>query len=103
MLFRYSALTFNTHRIHYDLAYVQDVERYPGLVVHGPLIATLLLDLAARQIGADAIGDFSFRATSPSFAGQPLHLVAREEDTGLVLAALGDDGRAVMEARTTPR
>ncbi|MBC2776043.1 FAS1-like dehydratase domain-containing protein [Parasphingopyxis marina] len=103
LLFRYSALTFNTHRIHYDLGYVRDVEGYPGLVVHGPLIATLLLDLATREIGAEAIGAFSFRATSPAFAGQPLHLVAREADTGLALAALGDDGRFVMEAGATPR
>ena len=50
LLFRYSALTFNGHRIHYDRRYVTEVEGYPGLIVHGPLIATLLLDLLRRQL-----------------------------------------------------
>jgi 3-methylfumaryl-CoA hydratase len=50
LLFRYSALTFNGHRIHYDRKYVTEVEGYPGLIVHGPLIATLLMDLLRRQM-----------------------------------------------------
>lgn len=99
LLFRYSALTFNTHRIHYDLAYARDVEGYPGLVVHGPLMATLLLDLAAREIGADAIGRFAMRAVAPAFASQPLHVAAREEDDGLVLAAIRCDGETAMKAQ----
>ena len=68
LLFRFSALTFNAHRIHYDLAYARDVELYPGLVVHGPLQAMLLIDHALR----DGIGPtrFAFRARSPLYAGR---------------------------------
>lgn len=68
MLFRYSALTFNTHRIHYDMPYVTGEEGYPGLVVHGPLIATLLLDLLRRELPAASVKSFAFRAVSPLFA-----------------------------------
>lgn len=67
LLFRYSALTFNGHRIHYDRAYATGVERYPGLVVHGPLVATLLLELAQRKLPQARIKSFSFRAVSPLF------------------------------------
>jgi 3-methylfumaryl-CoA hydratase len=67
LLFRYSALTFNTHRIHYDRRYATEVEGYPGLVVHGPLIATLLLDLMQTQVAADRIVRFQFRALRPTF------------------------------------
>jgi 3-methylfumaryl-CoA hydratase len=66
LLFRYSALTFNGHRIHYDRAYAQDVEGYPGLVVHGPLQATLLLDIAWR-LRSVLPKSFSFRAVRPLF------------------------------------
>jgi 3-methylfumaryl-CoA hydratase len=66
-LFRYSALTFNGHRIHYDRRYVQDVEGYPGLVVHGPLIATLLLDLLRRELPDATIERFQFKALRPTF------------------------------------
>ncbi len=66
LLFRYSALTFNSHRIHYDRRYVTEVEGYPGLVVHGPLIATLLIDLVRRNTGAPVVS-FDFRATKPLF------------------------------------
>lgn len=67
LLFRYSALTFNSHRIHYDLDYVTKVEGYPGLIVHGPLIATLLLDGLRRQKPEARITQFSFRAVAPIF------------------------------------
>lgn len=67
LLFRYSALTFNAHRIHYDRPYATQVEHYPGLVVHGPLIATLLLDLVYRSMPAARVRRFSFRAVSPLF------------------------------------
>lgn len=67
LLFRYSALTFNTHRIHYDRRYATDVEGYAGLVVHGPLIATLLLDLVQSQRAGDRIARFSFKALRPTF------------------------------------
>lgn len=98
LLFRYSALTFNGHRIHYDRPYATDVERYRGLVVHGPLMATLLLDLAARELGTNTLASLSFRGQSPAFASEVLHLVGRNEDKGIVLAALGSDGRIVMSA-----
>ncbi len=65
MLFRYSALTFNGHRIHYDYRYATEVEGYPGLVVHGPLVATLLLDLLRRQRPDAAVARFEFRAVRP--------------------------------------
>jgi 3-methylfumaryl-CoA hydratase len=74
MLFRYSALTFNGHRIHYDRDYVTREEGYPGLVVHGPLIATLLIDLVRRQAQEARIESFSFRAVSPLFDGNRMSL-----------------------------
>jgi 3-methylfumaryl-CoA hydratase len=67
LLFRYSALTFNSHRIHYDRRYATEVEGHPGLVVHGPLIATLLLDLLRRNFPDAKIAKFSFRAIKPLF------------------------------------
>jgi 3-methylfumaryl-CoA hydratase len=66
LLFRYSALTFNAHRIHYDRKYASEVEGYPGLVVHGPLIATLLLELLGQHTDK-AIKRFTFKATRPIF------------------------------------
>ena len=71
-LFRYSALTFNGHRIHYDRAYATGEEGYPGLVVHGPLLATLLIDLVRRHAPRVRIKTFSFRAISPLFDGDEL-------------------------------
>ena len=67
LLFRYSALTFNGHRIHYDRRYVTGVEGYPGLIVHGPLIATLLVDLVRRQVPGARLKSFSFKAVRPTF------------------------------------
>jgi 3-methylfumaryl-CoA hydratase len=75
MLFRYSALTFNGHRIHYDQPYVTGAEGYPGLIVHGPLQATLLLDLAREHAPrGEGLARFDYRALSPTFAGAPLTL-----------------------------
>jgi len=99
LLFRYSALTFNTHRIHYDAVYAQDVERYRGLVVHGPLTASLLLQLAARELGENRLRQFEFRGLSPAIAGEPLHLVMRTGEKDLELGAFADDGRQVTSAR----
>lgn len=98
LLFRYSALTFNSHRIHYDLPYAVEEERYRGLVVHGPLIATLLLDLVAREIGHNRLRHFAFRGAAPAFASEPLHLVGRQTGEAFTLAALGGDGRTIMTA-----
>ncbi|MBL8353075.1 MAG: MaoC family dehydratase N-terminal domain-containing protein [Burkholderiaceae bacterium] len=67
LLFRYSALTFNGHRIHYDRKYVTEVEGYPGLIVHGPLIATLLMDLLRRQMPDADVASFRFKAVRPTF------------------------------------
>ena len=101
LLFRYSALTFNSHRIHYDRPYAEHVEHYRGLVVHGPLMATLLLDLAARELGDNRLTHFAFRGQSPAFAGEPLHLVGKQDQDKLSLAALGGDGRTVMSAEAS--
>ena len=100
LLFRYSALTFNGHRIHYDHPYVTRVEQYPGLVVHGPLIATLLLDLLRRERPAAVITGFSFRAVSPLFDTAPFHIYGKPDDSGgtVKLWAAAADGRLAMEA-----
>ena len=76
LLFRYSALTFNAHRIHYDLPYATGVEHYPGLVVHGPLQATLLIQLATRGHGGRRPDRFTFRGVAPAFGGERLSLNA---------------------------
>ena len=101
LLFRYSALTFNSHRIHYDLPYATGQEGYRGLVVHGPLTATLLLDLARRHFGDNALATFDFRGVSPAICGEPLHLAMRERDGALAFGAFADDGRDVMRASGT--
>ncbi len=98
LLFRYSALTFNTHRIHYDAPYAHDVERYHGLVVHGPLTASLMLQLAAERCGENRLASFRFRGLSPAIAGEPLHLTVREKEDALELAAFAQDGRQVTQA-----
>ena len=98
MLFRYSALTFNSHRIHYDLPYTRDEEGYRGLVVHGPLTATLLLDLAQRELGANALTGFTMRAQAPAFVGETIHLVGRPKGEAWEMAAIGPDGRTIMAA-----
>ncbi|GMG82876.1 MaoC family dehydratase N-terminal domain-containing protein [Paralimibaculum aggregatum] len=95
-LFRYSALTFNGHRIHYDADYARGVEGYPGLVVHGPLLATLLLELTGELMGPPR--SFAFRATAPVFAGERFAACAREEGEGLALWIRGEDGRLAMAA-----
>lgn len=98
LLFRYSALTFNGHRIHYDRSYVTGVEGYPGLIVHGPLIATLLLDLLRRNLPAAAVRSFSFRAVRPLFDIAPFAVCGRPEADGRVaLWARDDTGALAME------
>ena len=98
LLFRFSALTFNSHRIHYDAPYAVGEEGYRGLVVHGPLTATLLLDLAQRALGDNALRSFAFRGLSPAVADEPLHLVMRGAGDGIELGAVAADGRQVMSA-----
>jgi len=100
MLFRYSALTFNAHRIHYDRRYAMEVEGYPGLVVHGPLIATLLLELLHRNCPDAVMGRFTFRAIRPLFdtAGFSVcgRLAAGEKNAELW--AQDNEGCVAMEA-----
>ncbi len=82
MLFRYSALTMNGHRIHYDLPYARDEEAYPALVVQGPFQATCLIDMAARELGKP-LSTFSFRGMSPAFGGTTLHVCGERTDEGV--------------------
>lgn len=99
MLFRFSALTFNGHRIHFDLPYTRN-EGYPDLLVHGPLIAILLLDLAARNASGRRISSFSFRALEPVFVNSTLTLCGNPSDDGssATLAAYRNDGALAMTA-----
>lgn len=82
LLFRYSALTFNSHRIHYDRSYCVEVEGYPGLVVHGPLTATLLVDLVRRERPEARIASFNFRAVSPLFDTTPFAVAGKPAADG---------------------
>ena len=100
MLFRYSALTFNSHRIHYDAPYATAVEGYPGLVVHGPLQATVLLNLAATLLGR-APRTFRYRATAPLIGGEGLHAIARVEGDGVVASVHAGDGTETLRATAT--
>ena len=79
LLFRYSALTFNGHRIHYDRKYVTEIEGYPGLIVHGPLIATLLVDLIRQSIPDSTLKRFEFRAIRPTFDIHPFKVSANPD------------------------
>jgi 3-methylfumaryl-CoA hydratase len=81
MLFRYSALTFNGHRIHYDRPYATEVEGYRGLVVHGPLLATLMVDLAVRSWRERPIATFEFRGRQPVIAGEPFTVNGTPRDS----------------------
>jgi len=98
LLFRYSALTFNGHRIHYDLEYARDVEGYAGLVVHGPLQATLLLSLAARLGGERPVRSFRYRGVSPLFAGAAFSANAAANGDGFKLWCADRHGAVTMEA-----
>jgi 3-methylfumaryl-CoA hydratase len=98
LLFRYSALTFNAHRIHYDRRYATEVERYPGLVVHGPLIATLLMDLLRRHQPSMEVARFSFRAVSPLFDTGPFTVCGKPEGKTVNLWAKDAAGNLAMSA-----
>ena len=98
-LFRFSALTHNSHRIHYDHRYATTVEGYPDLVVHGPLLAVSLLDLAADIAPSPgAISRFSFRARRPLFVGEPAMLEAQVGGARILLQAVGKGGVVHMTA-----
>jgi 3-methylfumaryl-CoA hydratase len=91
LLFRYSALTFNGHRIHYDRQYATDFEGYPGLVVHGPLIATLLLDLVRRQAPDARIQSFAFKAIRPTFDQHAMRLNGQPSADGKTVRLWAED------------
>ena len=95
LLFRYSALTFNGHRIHHDLDYARQIEGYSGLVVHGPLLAQLLIHLAHEKLGR--LSTFSFRATAPLLHEETAELCWKDGS----LWARGPNGRLCMEATAT--
>ncbi|NMM07621.1 MaoC family dehydratase N-terminal domain-containing protein [Polaromonas sp.] len=103
LLFRYSALTFNGHRIHYDRKYVTEVEGYPGLVVHGPLIATLLMDLLRRQLPDATVARFEFKALRPTFDIHPFSVHGQPSADGKTVHLWGRDheGWLTMDATAT--
>ena len=103
LLFRFSALTYNAHRIHYDRAWATEVEGYPGLVVHGPLQAVGLAELCRRFVHDRRLCRFQFRAVSPTFDDGPLLLRGRpgEDDGAVVLEAFDQHGATTMTATGT--
>jgi 3-methylfumaryl-CoA hydratase len=103
LLFRYSALTFNGHRIHYDRKYVTEVEGYPGLVVHGPLIATLLMDLLRHHAPEAEVATFRFKAVRPTFDLHPFRINGRREGNAVKLWAQDHEGWLTMDAVATLR
>ena len=105
LLFRYSALTFNGHRIHYDRRYVTEVEGYPGLIVHGPLIATLLLDLLRHQLPDAIVARYEFRAIRPLFDLHPFFVCGEPQPDGksFRLWARDHEGFLTMDATAIVR
>jgi 3-methylfumaryl-CoA hydratase len=103
LLFRYSALTFNGHRIHYDRKYVTEVEGYPGLIVHGPLIATLLMDLLRRNLPEAQVLRFEFKAVRPTFDIHPFSVHGQPSGDGKTVRLWGRDheGWLTMDATAT--
>ncbi len=103
LLFRYSALTFNGHRIHYDRRFAIETEGYPGLVVHAPLVATLLADLLRRNLPNAQVARFEFRAASPLFDTAPFALNGKPESSGRTISlwAAGPGGALAMAATAT--
>ena len=103
LLFRYSALTFNGHRIHYDRKYVTEVEGYPGLIVHGPMVATLLLDLLRHQMPDAELASYEFRAVRPVFDINHFYVCGEPQADGktIRLWAKDHEGWLTMEATAT--
>ncbi len=99
LLFRYSALTYNAHRIHYDRPYVTEVEGYPGLVVQGPLQAMALAEVCRRHLPDRRVASFRFRSMRPAFDGPPLRICGRlGDDDNVELVALDRHGRVTTRA-----
>jgi 3-methylfumaryl-CoA hydratase len=101
LLFRYSALTFNGHRIHYDRDYVTKVEGYPGLIFHGPMQAAFLVEFAARLHGGTAPKKFSYRGVQPLFEGSEFSINANETSDGMELWTANSAGQPTMKATAT--
>ena len=99
LLFRFSALTFNSHRIHYDRQWAMEVEGYPALVVHGPLTSALLLDFARDNNETRAITSYTTQARAPLFEGAPLELRGRPSGHGCEVWAVTPEGTIAMSAR----
>jgi 3-methylfumaryl-CoA hydratase len=96
LLFRYSALTFNGHRIHYDRDYATKVEGYPGLIFHGPLQAALIVELAAKLRGGKAPKRFAYRGVQPLFEGSEFSVNANDDGTSMELWTANDAGQPTM-------
>lgn len=101
LLFRFSALTYNAHRIHYDRAYATEVEGYPGLVVHGPLQAVALAELIRRRAGGSALASFRFRALRPLFDDAATMRLRGREERGTARLVAAGAGAPTMEADAT--
>jgi 3-methylfumaryl-CoA hydratase len=103
LLFGFSALTANSHRIHYDAPYASGVEGYPGLVVHGPLLALLALELPRRELPAAAVAEVDYRLVRPAFAGAPLVAAGEPDGERLVLGcgSAGASESVSVTARVT--
>ncbi|HXO69521.1 MAG TPA: protein dehydratase, partial [Bradyrhizobium sp.] len=97
LLFRYSALTFNGHRIHYDRDYVTKVEGYPGLIFHGPMQAAFLVEFAAKLHGGAAPRKFVYRGVQPLFEGSEFSVNANDTDAGMELWTANSDGAPTMK------
>lgn len=97
LLFRYSALTFNGHRIHYDRDYVTKVEGYPGLIFHGPLQAALIIEMAARLRAGKAPKKFTYRGLQPLFEGTEFSINANETEAGMELWTANAEGQPTMK------
>ena len=99
LLFRFSALTFNTHRIHYDQDYVRNVEGYPNLVVHGPLLLVLMLDAFKAKHDGKVIEDIEYKAVGPIYLDEQITICGKSVDNHRVeLRAIGSDGNMAMKA-----
>ncbi|HEX2888372.1 FAS1-like dehydratase domain-containing protein [Vineibacter terrae] len=102
LLFRFSALTFNPHRIHYDQPYVTSVEGYPGLLVHGPLMSLLQIELARRSTPGRKVATYSCRALAPVYANAAFSVQARAEADGSVTTWIADpNGGMAQQGKVT--
>jgi 3-methylfumaryl-CoA hydratase len=101
LLFRYSALTFNGHRIHYDRDYVTRVEGYPGLIFHGPMQAAFIVELAARLHGGTAPKKLDYRGLQPLFEGSEFSINANDTPAGMELWIANSEGQPTMKGTAT--